>query len=798
MNKQAILMLAMLLLATPMISGAVQVTRHPPPGALTGVTVAAINGYNKVYSEEGGVLVDRTMEFMNPSSNVQIMAADNDYVYFGTNDFELLDLHWNLSIKSSTNLALTFEASTGDNAWQTITVTDTTTGLTTNGSVKLARSTTGLTQLNLMAKATKDGAGNTIGDGVSRFYWRIKRTTDAVGTPPTEGEAGTGILTPGATYYYTAANVSAYTYYPLRSTQCLEQAVTTTFTKRTVNMSWNTNSNYEIVTRTPTPYAYTGTFGQITAELGTSYGIDAIAQTVKTQAAYYAATSGTSTKDYVIDNGLIAVAAAYSASYGFYTNYAQMGAFNWSIGKIIVSGGNATNTADFGDILAADNTGGWDTFHRADIGHNGGIPYYTCHDLLYINDYFYDSRFDLRVPIIDTYNSTDVQLGDNLDTTTTGFWYNGGTITITYIPHGASGLTMRLRYTRLYNFKILEDATTFGTINIYHSTLKDVYIKAYQELEFIGSGTVMDGVRLYGQRYGLTVDEDAAADGYLNDIKIMNGRSINGPVLAAGQEITFRNFWLVGTASSGPSQPLNYVGGVFYMINPKGVIDWTRSTNGIPATFVQYVGYEGEIKVVDYAGQPVSGAIVRIQQVNESDIAGSPFTTYANGSTGKIDILTEKYIMGISHMELSEAYNPHTITINNDQTFQTNITQKIDWEIPVGENKMMDMILLLPLIIAGLFFYISTKLTGEDYWALSLGILTFGFVMILIALGLSFQLLGLIYPSYTGVQDALIAPFIGVGSLILLVIIVISVKFIKLAHKYMTTKSDSKTGNYDE
>lgn len=665
---------ALSLLVLPCVNAAVNVTRTEPPNTPTGVTATAVNGFSVVYSEESGALVNRTLEFTDPASDIQFMAADNDSVYFGC-EFRFIDLHFDLSTVASTDVGLVIQASTGDDSWETLTVTDGTLGMTQSGSITLARSTTGATQRNAMAKATKDGSGNTIGDGTARFYWRIKRTTDVVATPPIINESGGGALSASTTYYYNVAALSSQTFVPRRSEPVYVNA-TTTAVKRTILISWD-DVVWTAVTRSPTDGDFWSAFGQYS-----SSDVDGSAGSVKTQTVYKPGSYNTNNVAYVFDDGLPYPNCAYYAGRGgFYVYYYEMGAFPWAVGQLTVTGGTEGSPASFQDILDADVANGWNTFSIIP-GRSGQMKFYTCHDLLYINDYFYDDRFTLRTPHLDTYSSTDVQFGKNLESSSVyGFNYDGGTIVLVDSWNGQSTTMFRFRNTRFYNMRVISEVSTFASMAFYDCTLKDAYVDEYQACSFNGAGMVMDNVVVLGMRYGLTVDSNAALYGSIAGLKSLNGRSINGPETGVDDVVTFRNFELVGTASSGPTQPLQYVGGgTMIFINPEGVIDWTKSLNGIGATFRQYVGYELDLKIVDESGTAINGSTVNIVMSNGTPITGSPFTTNTTGQIPMQDLLTQKYIKGASHMELNATYNPYTISISKDgfipQTIITSLNEK--------------------------------------------------------------------------------------------------------------------------
>lgn len=114
-----------------------------------------------------------------------------------------------------------------------------------------------------------------------------------------------------------------------------------------------------------------------------------------------------------------------------------------------------------------------------------------------------------------------------------------------------------------------------------------------------------------------------------------------------------------------------------------------------------------------------------------------------------------------------------------------------------GEDMILAILLIVPLIIAGLLFYLSSKLDSEEYWAMNLGLLLFGMIMLLFTVGWGIQILGLAYPNLTELQDTLTVPLLGYNAILILVILVFIVRFIKLAILYIRNKREKRVGNYD-
>ena len=119
--------------------------------------------------ETGPAYTDVTTEFGSDASDVQIFAADDDYIYVGYDStFEGIEVV--LAIVSSDDILAVFEYWDGS-AWTALTVTDGTNGFIQDGDIEIT--------------VPVDWAAVDV-NGTSKFYVRIQRTENTVTTPPTE------------------------------------------------------------------------------------------------------------------------------------------------------------------------------------------------------------------------------------------------------------------------------------------------------------------------------------------------------------------------------------------------------------------------------------------------------------------------------------------------------------------------------------------------------------------------------------------------------------------------------------
>lgn len=115
--------------------------------------------------------------FINPAVNTQMFTADNTGILIGF-DSKFSVIQYVQSIAGSATITPTWQYSTGDGTWATLTVTDTTGGMRFSGKVSFAAPA---------AWAKSESAGSVgVGAITSAFYVRITRTANSLATPPTE------------------------------------------------------------------------------------------------------------------------------------------------------------------------------------------------------------------------------------------------------------------------------------------------------------------------------------------------------------------------------------------------------------------------------------------------------------------------------------------------------------------------------------------------------------------------------------------------------------------------------------
>jgi hypothetical protein len=116
---------------------------------------------------------DQTTAFGDAGTDVAMFTSQYDYVVFG-NDVPFTGLQFAFNTVSSHNLAPTFEYLDGNGNWNVFTPTDGTTGFTVAGNITW-------TFTDVL-----DWAPNTVNGVESRFWIRIRRTTETVTTIPIE------------------------------------------------------------------------------------------------------------------------------------------------------------------------------------------------------------------------------------------------------------------------------------------------------------------------------------------------------------------------------------------------------------------------------------------------------------------------------------------------------------------------------------------------------------------------------------------------------------------------------------
>ena len=716
--KKWIILIALLslLLSASKAEAVISVTRTAPPDAPANVVAAADNGWQKVYSEEAGTLVDRTTEFSDAASDVQFMAADDDYVYFAveatlysgsTYYGRFCDIHVDLATPASVDLGLTFEYNTGNNSWATLTVVDGTAGMTQSGTITFTRASFPTT--GQWKKGSQDGSGNEIGDGTDRWYVRLKRTTDTVVTPPTENEMGTGLLTANTTYYYRASSfVTDSTVYhsDRRSVACAEVNATTTTIKRSIKISWDNNAanTYYGVWRTPISgdYKYCSQYPERLSWLDT-YGC-------QVKGRYFHEQSGnTTTQDYVVDDAFMTT-FTYYAPYIFYSYYLSNSFRNYARGTILVEGGTAgAGVADFDDIYDADQTNGWNTFTKNSNPYSyksKGWRDFTCHDNLRIIDYFADNAFTVSIDsAFETNESTSVIFGV---TGTGDKWQRGGNIIM-------SGCVTNNYYwyfanTTCYRVRFADDCWDLGTrlycrMSLGNSCeLYGTNFEAYQMWEntsFDGTNIIAEDVLVSNCRYGFTIGAGAMATISATGLTIQGGTGLYSyywpdPTTATFSGFTFRGVGRFITDYSSTNKTRN-----LHMVNMT-LINTTVQSGFMTLNSLIYEDYDIALTVVDEDGVAIGTADVSV-----TNNVGTAVSGQTDGDGEWSDVVCGKlYSPGTSYgaysqyyMDVVTDYNPFTITVSKSgyetYTGVVTIDKKTDWDIVLdkGDTVLTDVTL---------------------------------------------------------------------------------------------------------
>lgn len=624
---------------------AISVTRLAPLSAPSGVTAVADHGFEKIYNEESGSLVDRTTEFTNGTSLPTAFAADDDYIYFGVpvlfrngtssttasnRDCRFVDIHIDLETVASATISPVFQYSNGDNSWATLSVTDGTNGFTQSGTITFNRSS--LPTATAWLVATKDGAGNTIGDGVARGYVRIKRTANTLTTPPVIRTVGTGILTASTTYYYkvchmSAGAISTSSVNYLRSALSSEVSATTTTTARSVKISWtnNANASCQMVWRTPISGDYAVNYTQKNYEKlysSSTKQCDLAVQQVK--GVYFNYLSGlTRYQDFIIDNG-VPTNATYSATWLLSADYMDHLPRPYEQGEITVSGGTSGTPATFKDILAADIAGSWNAFKIVNYPTSFN-RYYTCTDTLILKDYVTESNctLDMDASIHTHSNYNSVFVFGAYPTADSDFYTKG----VTFIQTGetSSNKYIYLYNTTLYNCSFKDNCIEVGNNRTYcvlqirtNSKIYDVDVQAQNQFEnftITNTSVVVDGLSISNARYGLYIPPPTGMS--LSNITLNGTSGIYLDPFTNGS-YTFNNFNFKGVtkplyntyATPKNDQEINLVDCAFYACDPENSV--------IGALSSVYRKWTIGLTILDKNGDPIENADVSIKDGTET------------------------------------------------------------------------------------------------------------------------------------------------------------------------------------
>jgi len=704
---------------------AISVTRTAPPSVPTNVTATAVSGFWKCYSEESGSLVDRTTEFETVGTDVEMFAADDDYVYFSTEnvkynsdtDSRITQLHFVLSQFASASIEPTFEYNTGDNTWATLAVTDGTAGFTQDGTI--SATVVGFPNYNVWKIGSQDGSGNEIGDGVDRRYIRIKRTVNSLATNPKISEAGLGQLSASTTYYYSvkaikADAISSGAY--VNSVNASEVSATTTGVKRTIKVSWDVDAvaPLRMVWRTPVSGDYSSS-GQQT---GQSNKIDTYAQNVKGQ--YFNEYCGsTATQNYVLDDGLLLNFVGH-ATMEYYAYYMSCMYRPHARGLITVSGGTSGSEADWKDVLAADKAGSWNVFKRISMDSHlsySGHDIYSCTDEILIDCNFKDNNFTLYTdsPIKASTNSY-CTFGNRYNATYGGYdkmssfiiyggitddfyvyFYNCTFYACNFITAPVDGSR---NYTKFPHFK--------DNCNLYQCYISSLSLM--EKCAFDGTNIIAKDILISNPRYGLDMSSTAVPTILVEDFTIQNASSgmyiLNYP---SGGEFTFRGIKMVNITTPikqySQTYPLT-----LHFVNLTIIGTSTMEDSQIGPNFVVYREWEFDLKIQDKDGTAIEGASVVL---TDSQSNQTSLETDSNGEIETQDVIEKKHLPGtLVNSVYSEYnadsvtnYNPYIITISKagyqTKTINLAITEKMELvetlekQVPMifvdGENPVLNL-----------------------------------------------------------------------------------------------------------
>lgn len=114
--------------------------------------------------------------FINAAVNTQLFTADNTGILIGSdNTFTVIE--YVMQVAGSATITPTWQYSTGNGTWATLSVSDTTLGFRQSGKISFTPP---------IAWAKSNKCNGSTGDITSAYYVRITRTANSLATPPTE------------------------------------------------------------------------------------------------------------------------------------------------------------------------------------------------------------------------------------------------------------------------------------------------------------------------------------------------------------------------------------------------------------------------------------------------------------------------------------------------------------------------------------------------------------------------------------------------------------------------------------
>lgn len=696
---------------------AVTITRTPPPSAPTGFAVAADYGFEKCYNTESGSLVDRTAEFQNGATPVESFVANGDYIYLGMMpqrtstattgyDSRFISVYINLSVVASSSITPVFEYQTADNTWRAFpAITDGTSGFTQNGEISVSMKSTELpiaAGTNAWVRGSQDGSGNEIGDGVDRYYMRIKRTATSLTTPPKFVEVGTGELAANTAFYYTLFNTqldpnntNPTPVFKMISEGSTELSATTTDYKRCIKLTFDagTTGIYKSAWRTPTAGYY--------KDAGRSLYYWSQISTLPAMAkpwyfCYFSGNCNLNTTTMIMDDGLFENFVGDAGGTNVSAYYAGLQYPEHPRGYILVSGGTSATPATFNDILNADIAGGWNTFTIPSQQATAAFRDFSCYDNLKIVDYFTDSFCSLnmygQITVVPGSTATaglpKAIFGEKYSYTDA---YTGGTNTIyrkgvEFIMSGSicSMWTDIFYDSYFYNCRFTQNPldNTYSPQNRTYITfpylvrggMYDTVLEGLDQFEgvtFGGDGIILDGLTLNYARYGLFFTSDLANQ-TINNVTVNgangmrynfnNGMTINLKNMTFKVYSVFILSYLI-SANQYYTMTWNLVNPTLKLQSPNSVVSksWVGLNHQIN------IQYETDVRIVDTNGNAIIGATVVITDNTGTELFSK--TTDVNGDITTSTITATNYSAGTVNVPAYYNYYADTITSKSPTTF---------------------------------------------------------------------------------------------------------------------------------
>lgn len=124
-------------------------------------------------------------------------------------------------------------------------------------------------------------------------------------------------------------------------------------------------------------------------------------------------------------------------------------------------------------------------------------------------------------------------------------------------------------------------------------------------------------------------------------------------------------------------------------------------------------------------------------------------------------------------------------------------TREVHVKSEVDKMGILAAIIFMPLIIAGLMFYLATKFDKPEHWAINWGLLSFGVLMIVLSWGYAILVVAE-YLQFEALQNVLGASILGQGMLFWIFIFYVIIQILIISIKFMLGKKKTdKVGNYE-